>query len=437
MKKFFFSLATLFVAFNAYAQCQADFGYTNNLNTFTFSDSSTTSSGSIATWFWQFGDNSAPATQQNPQHTYDACGYYEVSLTIFTTSFCSSTYSDTVFVAQGTMPSFTVTVDTTTGDADFQGQPFSTNLVYTWDFGDSTTGTGVNATHTYDSSGTYVACLTVSDTGGYCTYTVCDTVIVYIAPPSCNVTWTNMSLIAGQQTFTAQPFDINWTYTWDFGDASGPGNGFITTHTYASAGTYTVCLTVVDSTNNCTAQFCDTVNIVFTTVCPVTFTNIYLAGNMAFTPTPLSPLNTYTWDFGDATAPGTGLIVNHTYAAPGTYTVCVTMTTFDGCTDTFCDTVIVPSSIGYEEYSSGISALQAMPNPASDQVVLEYSLTTVGDVTIEFTDLGGRIVFSETKTVNQSGQQREEFNLSELAAGSYMIRITMETGAAYVALVKE
>jgi PKD repeat protein len=194
---------------------------------------------------------------------------------------------------------------------------------------------------------------------------------------------------------------------------------------------------VVDTTNNCTSQFCDTVNVVFTTVCPVTFTNTFVLGNMTFTPTPLNPLNTYTWDFGDATAPATGFVATHMYAAPGTYTVCVTMTTFDGCTDTFCDTVIVPSGIGYEEYASGITALYAMPNPATDQVALVYSLKSASDVTIEFMDLSGRIVLSETKTVSQPGQQREEFNLSELATGSYMIRITTGTGAAYVAVVKD
>lgn len=515
MKNILLIAATMFSVVAAQAQCQADFGYTNVVNTFSFTDSSTSSSGTINGWFWTFGDNTAPSTQQNPQHTYEACGYYEVTLNIATTSFCTSSFTDTVFVSQGTLPSFTFSVDTTTGDVSFQGNPTSTTLDYSWDFGDSNTGTGQNPVHTYDSSGTYIACLTISDTGGFCTYMICDTVVVYIAPPNCsatwtnqsfasgqqtftaqpfdpnwtyawdfgdattgngfvathtytmtgtytvcltvtdssnnctsqfcdtvnvvitcNATWTNQNIIAGQQTFTAQPFNLGWTYTWDFGDLTAPGNGFVVNHTYAAAGTYTVCLTVYDSATTCTSQFCDTVQVVFPSNCPVTFTNVYLAGNMAFTPTPFNPLNTYVWDFGDATALFTGLLANHTYAAPGTYTVCVTMTTFQGCTDTYCDTVNVPA-VGYEEYPGGIAAVVLYPNPATDNIILNFELTYGSDVVLEIIDLSGRVIFVQSENNLQAGIHRAEFSLDEFASGSYMVRLRTETGQSHIPFVKE
>ena len=185
MKKLLLTLAAISAAIVSFAQCQADFVYTSSANTFTFTDSSTTSSGTINGWLWQFGDNTAPSTQQNPTHTYEACGYYEVSLSIATSSFCTSTFTDTIFVSQGTLPSFTFTVDTTNGDVQFNGAPASSSIDYSWDFGDSNTGTGQNPVHNYDSSGTYVVCLTVADTGGFCTYMICDTVVVYIAPANC------------------------------------------------------------------------------------------------------------------------------------------------------------------------------------------------------------------------------------------------------------
>lgn len=516
MKKVLFSLAATFAAVVSFAQCQAGFTYTNAANVFSFTDQSTTSSGSISAWLWQFGDNTAPSTSQNPQHTYDACGYYEVTLSIFTSSFCSSSFTDTVYVAQGTQPAFTFTVDTTTGDVDFDGSPSASTLVYAWNFGDASTGAGENPTHTYAVSGVYNVCLTVSDTAGFCTYTFCDSVNVYIAPANCSATWTNQP-IGGQQTFTAQPFDPNWTYTWDFGDATAPGNGFITTHTYTVTGTYTVCLTVTDSANSCTSQFCDTVNVVincnatwtnqelipgqqtFTaqpinpawtytwdfgdatapgngfitnhtyaasgtytvcltvydsattctsqfcdtvnitlqTNCPVTFTNMNLAGNMTFTPTPFSPLNTYVWDFGDQSAPFTGFLATHTYAAPGTYTVCVTMTTFQGCTSQFCDTVIIPNTIGYEEYAGGISAVNLYPNPSSYAVTVNYTLADAQDVTIEIVDLSGRVVMTRTENGMQAGTQRTEIALGEIAAGSYVVRVRTATGEARLPFVRE
>lgn len=52
-----------------------------------------------------------------------------------------------------------------------------TGLTYTWNFGDGTSYTGVNFTHTYSTYGTYVLCLTVDDGNG-CVDTYCDTLAI-------------------------------------------------------------------------------------------------------------------------------------------------------------------------------------------------------------------------------------------------------------------
>ncbi|NIP81613.1 MAG: PKD domain-containing protein, partial [Gemmatimonadetes bacterium] len=44
-----------------------------------FTDTSTDSDGSIASWSWDFGDG-ATSTAQHPSHTYAAGGTYTVSL---------------------------------------------------------------------------------------------------------------------------------------------------------------------------------------------------------------------------------------------------------------------------------------------------------------------------------------------------------------------
>lgn len=44
-----------------------------------------------------------------------------------------------------------------------------TIVKWTWDFGDGTTGTGANVTHTYNTSGDYFATLTVTDSNGHIT----------------------------------------------------------------------------------------------------------------------------------------------------------------------------------------------------------------------------------------------------------------------------
>lgn len=60
----------------------------------TFNNSSTVASGTITQWNWNFGDGSAPvnATNGNPQtHTYTGPGNFNVSLTVVTSTGCTST----------------------------------------------------------------------------------------------------------------------------------------------------------------------------------------------------------------------------------------------------------------------------------------------------------------------------------------------------------
>ena len=51
-------------------------------------------------------------------------------------------------------------------DARTSSDPEAGALTYAWDFGDGATGTGVTASHTYASAGTYTVGLTVTDNGG-------------------------------------------------------------------------------------------------------------------------------------------------------------------------------------------------------------------------------------------------------------------------------
>lgn len=49
----------------------------------------------------------------------------------------------------------------------------------------------------------------------------------------------------------------------------------------------------------------------------------------------------YNWDFGDGTNSTMANPGTHVYSAPGTYGVCLYLTTADGCTSADCDTVVV------------------------------------------------------------------------------------------------
>ena len=60
------------------------------------------------------------------------------------------------------------------------------------------------------------------------------------------------------------------------------------------------------------------------------------------TSTPAGSSFQYVWSFGDNTAIATTGDPHHTFAQPGTYQVCLTISTSAGCVDTVCQSVVVP-----------------------------------------------------------------------------------------------
>lgn len=82
----------------------------------------------------------------------------------------------------------------------------------------------------------------------------------------CNAMSANFTYTAHPENYKQLFFtDASTTYTsmtswlWDFGDGTG-SDTYNPIHTYADTGTYTVCLTVIDSTA-CTATYCEVISI--------------------------------------------------------------------------------------------------------------------------------------------------------------------------------
>jgi PKD repeat protein len=126
---------------------------------------------------------------------------------------------------------------------------------YAWNFGDggTTSSTGSTASRTYGSAGTYTVTLTVTDNRGA---TASTTRTVQVDAP-------NQPPIAAFEfapTGGAAPLTIVFdgspstdpegpiaTYTWNFGDGTGTSTGSTLSHTFATAGTFIVQLTVADA----------------------------------------------------------------------------------------------------------------------------------------------------------------------------------------------
>ena len=123
-------------------------------------------------------------------------------------------------------------------------------IEYRWDWGDGTTATGLLATHSYESAGTYTVTFTASNDG----VTDSETMTVTVVPPPVpaeivTINATPSPAATGEEVaFTSNvQGDTPITYNWDFGDGA-TGSGANPTHTYETAGTYEVALEVSNET---------------------------------------------------------------------------------------------------------------------------------------------------------------------------------------------
>ncbi len=158
------------------------------------------------------------------------------------------------------------------------------------------------------------------------------------------------------------------SYLWSFGDGTS-STQVSPSHTYANAGTYTVCLTV-SGANGCTDQICYTFIVYSTGGCDASFLTVPINNNTFFF-TPLDTTQTgvlYSWSMGDGTTYSTPF-VTHSYAVADSYQVCLAITNpATGCATSFCTTVVSSGSGGcqasfnyFQQSSSAVQFLNTSP----------------------------------------------------------------------------
>lgn len=292
-------------------------------------------------WTWDFGDGSN-SIRQSPVHTYTAAGNYTVSLTAMNSAGSNSrvvaAYISVRAAAVAPVASFTadVTNGTVPLTVNFTDSSTNTPTSWSWDFGDGRTATTQNVAHTYAAAGTYTVNLTATNLAGSSssesTITVTSGTLVPVALYSANAT-------SGTAPFPVQFQDISENsptgWYWDFGDGinSTVRNA---THTYTTAGVYTVNLTVTnaagsDSLANTGYITVSTAATPTPTATPDTvpspvanFTGSPITGTapvaVTFNDTSSGNATGWTWSFGDGNSSTVQNPV-HTYTAAGNYTV--------------------------------------------------------------------------------------------------------------------
>jgi PKD repeat protein len=283
-------------------------------------------------------------------------------------------------------------------------------LTYSWDFGDGNTGTGDQPTHLYGAGGSYAVVLTATDSCGQSVIAT-DTLLVCeeLLP---NVTYT-------QSVFTVN-FDASGaagatSATWDFGDGN-TGSGLTPSNTYSGSGTFAVDVTV---TNDCGDEADTTLYI---TICVQPTANwtaaVLSAGGggmqVQFDGTSSTGGNSFQWNFGDGNTNSTSNYPLHTY---GTVSLAynVSLTVYNACGDSDTKTGILGQNLGVRD--ADMLSIEVFPNPVQFVLTIESDFAINGEISL--TDAIGRTVLA----VQGSGDNRQEINVSELAAGSYVLRI--------------
>ena len=125
---------------------------------------------------------------------------------------------------------------------------------YSWDFGDGGTASGINTSHTFSTGGTFDVTLTVTDSrGGRNSSTQTVTVTAPTSPVAVITVSPTAPHVNDQINFDGSGSTVGTgatieEYTWVFGDGTtATGASAQTTHTYGTAATYIVRLTIRDS----------------------------------------------------------------------------------------------------------------------------------------------------------------------------------------------
>ncbi|MBQ4803743.1 cellulase family glycosylhydrolase [Aquimarina sp. MMG015] len=360
---------------------------------------STDPDGDNLSYSWNFGDGST-ATGVGISHLFTQPGTYQVSLTV-NDGALSDTANKTIIVIDDTVSTVTANLvtDNNSGVApatinfDATGSISSDGsaLVYGWDFGDGTAGSGVTINHVFVEAGSYDVVLTVSNADG-----ISDTAITTIVitesntggdcnfgaplanplPTISNASYSNIYILGsgGPDLSNVTNFTVNWDLQnnglWQF--SMNTNNGIPSWWN--------------DLKTNVTIQN-------FNTAQP----SITIAG------TGFSNLDGAYY----ATIDGDNFAL---VSKSGAFTIYFSNSnTAPNCQEQLKDPIV----------ENDVIRIKAYPNPVSDKLMISQD-NSFNNAQMKIVDISGKVIktFSTITDTNMI-----ELNVSELKAGVYFIKI--------------
>ncbi|MEM7103207.1 MAG: PKD domain-containing protein, partial [Bacteroidota bacterium] len=252
---------------------------------------------------------------------------------------CGNCYTETITITVLPAPVANFSVANSGLTANFTDLSTGNPTSWMWDFGDGNSSTSQNPSHTYTNAGSYTVCLTVTNNCG--SDTLCEDILLEPCLPPVAVDdfgvickdATNHLIVdvLANDNFTA-PATIPTVYIPTYGVVTfGANHGELQyLPDFGYVGPDTIEYVIQDACGTDTAFFVIEV---------IDSPSAAFSGSASGTTITFSDLSTgnpssWTWDFGDG---GSSTLQNpvHTYASPGTYTVCLTVGNMCG-QDTHC-----------------------------------------------------------------------------------------------------
>jgi len=205
---------------------------------------------------WNFGDG-AISTDENPQHTYQTAGIYQVTLTAINSGGTNTITGGVNVTNPVPLAGFSMSKDVAKQGESIEFTNTSTYAeTYLWNFGDGDISNENNPTHTYNEVGNYEISLTATGLGGI--QTIKKNIEITLPDPIAAYSINKNGAIVGEKLLFTNNSQYASNYEWDFGDGvtSTEENP---SHVFLSDGSFVVKLKAIrDGVENIITQ---TVNV--------------------------------------------------------------------------------------------------------------------------------------------------------------------------------
>jgi len=146
----------------------------------------------------------------------------------------------------------------------------------------------------------------------------------------------------------------------------------------------------------------------------------------------------YIWNFNGTYSYNSNPTYTFIDSNANGFNVCLTVTTLDSCTSSYCDNIITQGNFsnynlitlkGYNKITEkeNLEIGKLFPNPTLDNSFITINSGDETDIIISITNITGKVIMKDSKHLN-SGKNTIELNTQQLSTGLYVVSLIDDKG---------